>query len=80
MVENFTSQDAFGPFICNKYYHYLYYDCSQYFPALSTVRYTTNVLTVENADVCLRSKSKYNHELYIQSFVCGAVVLASIYL
>ena len=40
--------------------------------------HTANVLTVENTDVCLRSKSKYNHELYLQSFVCGAVVLASI--
>ena len=40
--------------------------------------HTANVLTVENADVCLRSKSKYNHELYLQLFVCGVVVLASI--
>ena len=32
---------------------------------------TANVLTVENADVCLCSKSKYNHELYLQSFVCA---------
>ena len=40
--------------------------------------YTANIFTVENTDVCLCSKSKYNHELYLQSFVCGAAVLASI--
>ena len=33
-----------------------------------------NILTVENTDVYLCSKSKYNHELNLQSFVCGAVV------
>ena len=43
-----------------------------------TIDYTANVLTVEYADVCLHSESKDNHELYLQSFVCGAVVLASV--
>jgi len=41
------------------------------------LQHTANVLTVEYADVCLRSESKDNHELYLQSFVCGVVVLAS---
>ena len=39
--------------------------------------HTANVSTVQNADVCLRSKHKSNHESYLQSFVCKAAVLAS---
>ena len=40
--------------------------------------YTAKFLTVQNADVCLRSKSKYDHVLNLQSFVCEVVVSASI--
>ena len=39
---------------------------------------TKNISTVENADVFLHSKSKYNHELNLQSFVCRGVDMASI--
>ena len=39
---------------------------------------TANLLIVENVGDCLYSKPKYNQKLNLQSFVCGALVLASI--
>ena len=32
--------------------------------------YTANVMSVKDADVFLRSKSKSNHWLFLHSFVC----------